>query len=238
MTFLIDHFWKILFLLGVTVGGWFAYDRYERGNEWTRVTEGFRSAYDEIQTQPEASDEDSYGKYWRLLALLKEFQINAKLEHITPVPPEGVKADDSATTATHTKWLLDAVMASGSGSKRKGDVEAQLTLVANLQLCEELGVFLSDKNMTQMLAGRAPVIQEGPFEGDTLAVTQRIPIFAARQIARHPANFTLIPEPALGIVSQDVDAKVRELAQRFRGADILNAESMQQITQMYEAKRR
>lgn len=237
MTFLIDHFWKILFLIGVTIGAWLAYERYEEKNDWARFTEGFRTAYDEIRTQPEATDEDSFGNYWRLLALLKEYQVNVSLEHIKPIPPEGVTVGDDATTSTHTKWMLDAAMASGGG-KRKADLEAQATLVANLQACEELGIFLSDKNLTQMLAGRAPVIQAGPFDGDTLAITQRIPIFAARQIARHPANFTLIPESALGIVSQDVDTKVRELAQRFRGADLLTSESMEQITQMYEAKRR
>ena len=74
MNFIAEHFWKFLMLIIISVGSWFAYNRYEKQQQWDRVVESFKADFSAIDKSPTASDANAFGTYWKLLANLHQFK--------------------------------------------------------------------------------------------------------------------------------------------------------------------
>ena len=237
MNFIIDHFWKFILLILVVVGGYFGYGKYEEA--WKAQVAALRGSFQEIDTNFKAKDEVSVRPYIRFLGTVKEIQERLKRDEFKPQAPSGHKTDEEPSAETGMRWLMDGAMDKGESGTRTAEMDLmQDAVFANLKICDKLGIFNNSRNLELMLDGKFPVIENGNYAGEKLIVSQRIPVNAARELYRHPGNYTLVPETIAIIESQDIDTKLRELASKFKAAGLLTSEANERVVALYNLGRR
>ncbi len=226
MNFLAEHFWKFLLLIIISVGSWFGYDKYAKQQQWDRVIESFRTDLNAIDKSPTASNAESLGNYWKLLANLHDFKQDLNTENgVTPIPPKdsgGEKSENS--TKGGYEWLLDAL------SLPTVMLETTKT---NFTTCEQFGLF-STANLAKMKRGENPTIENGSYKGEKAIISQRVPIFAAREACHQPANFIILPESVAAIDSSEVDDAMKSFALKLKQSAILNTRSMEAISRLHD----
>lgn len=236
MQFIGDHFWKIIFLIVVSVAGVWSYQRYDKKQNWIELKARYQAIYQEIPTSPESDDAECKGKYLTFLAMVNQFRVNLTNDYVQAFPPAAERHTDAKPTLDdHTKWMLDGALGVPEDSPRTPLAEVvQAAIFKNLKLCEQFGIFDGEENMKLMLKGKNPLISKGSFSGEPLVVVQRIPVFAARQVAHHPANYTLIPESLAAVQAETLDDSVRSLADKFKHASILSQQSYDRLKSVVE----
>lgn len=239
MNFIIDHFWKFILLILIVVSGYFAYGKYEEKEAWKAQVSALRGAFQEIDKNLKAKDEVSVGQYMRFLATVKDMQDRMKRGEFKPQSPTGNKGDDEPSVETGLRWLMDGAMDKGDTGTRTAEMDLmQDAVFANLKICERLGIFNNQRNLELMLDGKFPVIEGGNYSGEKLIVSPRIPVSAARELYRHPGNYILTPETIAIIESQDIDAKLKELAAKFKAAGLLTAEANERVVALFNLGKR
>ncbi len=234
MSLLTEHFWKLILLLMVTVGGWLGYDQWSTAQAWDHVVLSYKSDLEAVSTNPTATEDQSFGNYWRLLANLHQYQLDVEAGLITPRPLKD--ANDAANpgnpeaSGSHAlPWLFRALTSSERGSEIT--IEALRT---NFATCQQLGVFESESNLLLMSRGQPPVLEKGPYRDEKLLITPRVPLLVAREAVHYPANFTLVPESVAALEPSEIDDATKQLASKLKQANLLSQRTMDGIIKLYE----
>jgi hypothetical protein len=227
MNAIADNFWKILFFVLAAVGGWFAYDKNMTAQDWTNIVEGYKSELQAIDKAPNATRDDSFGRYWKLLIHLQEFKANLLTGEIKPVAPKQTPRDATEPTYDNSiQWLYDAL-----GGGDTANMLVVENLKTNLATCLQFKLF-SEQNLTRMRRGEDPVIESGPYQDEHMVISQRVPIFAAREAFHHPANFVLMPESTSAINPSEIDDAIKKYAGKLKNASILSTRNMDLINKL------
>lgn len=236
MQFIGDHFWKLIFLIILTFAGVWTYQRHDRQQTWQDTKERYRTTYQEIPTTPESDDADCKAKYLAFLAMVHQFQVNLTNEHIVAFPPAAEKySENKPSIDDRTKWMLDGALGLAEDTPRTPLAEiVHTSILKNLKICQQFGIFEAEENMERMLEGKNPLISKGSFEGEPLVVVQRIPVFAAREAAHHPANYSLLPESLAAVQAANLDEGMRSLAEQFKRASVLSTKSYDQFKSLLD----
>lgn len=237
MTFIIDNIGKFFLILIACVAGWFTYNKWQEGEQWKHLGENFGASLQEVQPANAGKYQILKGNYWKLLAKLKDFQKDVAAQKITPIPPKGAEAPDDIKPDLATRWLVETALTSISEADPAKPIMID-TLIDNLAACDKFGIFTKDSNFEKMIEGKDPIISAGPFFGSALTITPRIAAEIAPSIARHHANFILVPSSITGIVSPDVDDKSFQFATKLKIAQILKVEEFEDLYKMYTMGRK
>ena len=104
---------------------------------------------------------------------------------------------------------------------------------ANFAACEQYGLF-SSANLVKMKRGENPIMENGTYKGEKAVISQRVPIFAAREACHHPANFVILPETVAALDPSEIDDSTKSFALRLKQAGILNQRSMDAVGKLNE----
>lgn len=237
MAFIIDNLGKFFLILLAAVAGWFTYNKWDERDKWKHLGENFGTSLKELQPANAGNYENLKGNYWKLLARVKDFQKDVVESKIKPMPPKGTDAPDDIKPDLATRWLVEAALDSIAEPDPAKPVIVE-ALLDSMAACDKFGIFSKDGNFEKMIDGKDPIITNGPFTGDTLTVSQRIAAIVAPSIARHQANFILVPSSIQGIVSTDLDDKTFQFATKLKIAQILKIEEFDYLYKMYTMGRK
>ena len=206
-----EHFWKIVFVIVILIGGYFWYDRWQAKNESERRMSQVLQLIENTKTLPKSASPERAGEsLYRVLALLRRFETAGEVT---------------------ISVLLDDVFnrAVKEGRLTNQEVPAlRSALNANLRICEELGVFESD-GVTMMEAGRAPTIRTGPFAKDKLIIGHLVPPTLAPEARSYFGNLVLTPESVFALQTDDVDRSIMRQAGNLRAIKAISHSSMYRI---------
>ena len=237
MAFIIDNIGKFFLILLAAVAGWFTYNKWQERDQWKHLGESLGASLQEVQPANAGNFNKLKGNYWKVLAKLKDFQKDVAAQKITPIPPKGAETPDDIKPDLATRWLIETALTSIAEPDPAKPIIVD-TLIDNLAACEKFGIFTKDSNFEKMIDGKDPIIETGPFSGAALAITPRIAAEMAPSIARHHANFILVPSSILGIVSTDVDDKSFQFATKLKIAQILKVEEFEDLYKIYTMGRK
>lgn len=197
-----DHFWKILAVLALLIGGFFWYKNYSESRTLSNLS---MELAEFIAFTPETipeDDEEAHSRFLKAIALV----YNAR-ESGTDV---GLLADGALT---HNELKLSG---SRAGMIRKAIFEAE-------KQGRELGIF-NEASIWDLQDGQKVKITEGPYAGDEIAILRRVPASVAKGAEFFPGNFVLVPE-SVAAMSQDlvITEDVRNASGVLAAADVISA---------------
>ena len=237
MAFIIDNIGKFFLILIAGVAGWFTYNKWQEQEQWKQLGENFGVSLLTVQGSAAEKHDVLKSNYWKLLARVKDFQKDVAAARIKPVAPKGAEAPDEVKPELATRWLLGAALGSISAADPANPVISDVIL-DNMAACDKFGIFTQDSNFEKMLDGKDPIITTGPFSGVPLTIATRIAPSVAPSIAKHHANFILVPDGIAGIISPDLDDKSYQFATKLKIAQILKAEEFDGLSKLYTMGRK
>ena len=210
-----EHFWKIVFVIGLLVGGYFWYDNWQKQNASENRMIALLDLVGENQALPDTATIEEAG-----VPLLK---LLVKLHHYEKY--ENVK---------DARDLLDTVFERAVAEQRIDSTEVdafRTAIIVNRKLCvEEYGVFDDPEGILMMENGRSPKVAKGAFKGDKLLVGHFVSPILAPEAKNAFANLVLTPESVFALQTDDPDSTVVRAAGRLKQIRDIGPNTLQRIT--------
>jgi hypothetical protein len=178
-----DNFWKILFILMLLTGLGFWYKSSTERKAFKITTSQLADLVSFTEETLPRNDEEAHQRFIRAVSLVYE-------------------AEQQGTE--RARQLLDATFDYNEISKDG----AKANLIRNAILdsvssCRKLGVF-NEESYWDLQDGQAVEITEGPYTGEKITVTHRVPPSIAPGARLFLGNFLIVPE-SIAAVSRDVE---------------------------------
>lgn len=218
---LVDHFWKILFILLVGVGCWF-WLKHEKGKKLYASQIAEIAELMDTRGSAAAKDaEDAAERYQKTMALLSAIAIKQGEKFaIREIIVEAATLNES--TKPETDALVEALDQSYKHAQGMGLFDSEFV----------------DNSMFRMEDGSAAKISKGPWKGENAVIGFFIPPALAEGIATHPANRVLLPHSVRissehGPITRTMDNR----AERLKSTDILDIGTREKIRNTYDFQR-
>lgn len=219
---LVDHFWKILFILVVGVGCWF-WLKYEKGKKlYAGQIEEIAELVDTRGSAAAKDAEQAAERYQKTMALLNSIATK--------------KGDKFAM-----REVFVAVGEVNESTKPETDALIE-TFDQSYNYAKSMGLFspdVIDDTMFRMEDGSAAKIAKGPWKGENAVVGFYLPPAIAENLANHPANRVLLPHSVRiaadhGPITRTMDNR----AERLKSSDILDIGTREKIRLNYDFQRK
>ncbi|MCB1096203.1 MAG: hypothetical protein KDN22_11560 [Verrucomicrobiae bacterium] len=195
-----EHFWKIVFVIALLVGGYFYYDHWHKQNESENRMIAMLDLIEENKALPEDATVEQAGA--PLLKLMVNLNNYETYENVTNV-----------------KDLLDTIFKRAVTEERVAESEQEAfktAILENRNLCRAYGVFDDSEGILMMENGRSPKVTKGAFKGDKLIVGHFVSPMLAPEAKNSFANLVVTPESIFGMQTEEPDRSVISSAGRLR----------------------
>ncbi|MFO1501938.1 MAG: hypothetical protein U1G07_26780 [Verrucomicrobiota bacterium] len=132
-------------------------------------------------------------------------------------------------------WAPDTAIRAAQFVNRTAEPRASLvkeSLLRNLQIAEELGLFTSE-NLDRMRQGKAAIVTRGPYRNAPVEIDHIVPYSLAREAGNELANLEMLPEPLNRRKSNRVGDRQLAHARRLWQAGLLSKESLNRVETEY-----
>jgi hypothetical protein len=102
------------------------------------------------------------------------------------------------------------------------------SLLRNLKICDGLGL-LTPQDLRALRHGSAPIVNRGPYAGQTAEVDHIIPLARAYEIGNELANLEMLPATLNRSKSAKVGERQLDLAKKFRDGGLISEATMANI---------
>ena len=195
-----DHFWKIVFVIGLLVGGYFYYDRWHKQNESEKRMVVMLDLIQENKELPESASVEQAGvPLFKLMVKIHNYGTYEKV--------------------TEFDELLKSIFKRAVQEERiaESDQEAFMTaILTNRKLCLAYGIFDGSEGILMMENGRSPKVTKGAFKGEKLIVGHFVPPMLAPEAKNSFANLVLTPESIFALQNEDPDRGIISAAGQLR----------------------
>jgi hypothetical protein len=233
MTFLMDNFWKFLFLAILLVGGWFFWERLEQKKEWELKVTAFADRLETAKFDAKRDPKEVHADYWTLLGKVKEFQEAVNADRIKPIQQK--PKDDETPSNDPVSWLLEqAYEKVGFSHDDPATRLSRQMLMENLDTCKQMGVWDDPKNLDLMLEGKAPKPTKSPMGNEPLVLMNKVSPQFAWEGRNHPANLQVVPAPVAVLMGLEVDQELWTIAQRFANAGVIQKKSRDVMQRFFD----
>ncbi|MGK0189134.1 MAG: hypothetical protein ACI9R3_004951 [Verrucomicrobiales bacterium] len=208
-----EHFWKIVFVIALLVGGYFWYDNWQKQNE----SESRMIAMLDLIGENKALAEDASVKeagvpLLKLLVMLHNYE---KYENVTNVGQ-----------------LLDTIFKRAVTEERieSSEVDAfKAVIMTNNDLCTQYGVFEDSEGILMMENGRSPKVTKGALKGDKLIIGHFVSPMLAPEAKNAFANLVITPESVFALQDEIPDRSVISASGRLRQIRAIGPSTLERI---------
>lgn len=208
-----EHFWKIVFVIALLIGGYFWYDNWQKQNE----SEGRMIAILDLIAENKALAEDATVEQagvplFKLLVMLHNYE---KYENVTDL-----------------KGVIDTIFDRAVEEEKldESEIDAfKAAILTNRQLCDEYGVFDDSEGIMMMENGRSPKVAKGALKGDKLLIGHLVSPLLAPEAKNSFANLVITPESVIGLQTEDPDRSVVNAAGRLRQIRAIGPSTLERI---------
>jgi hypothetical protein len=208
-----EHFWKIVFVIALLVGGYFYYDHWHKQNESEKRMIAMLDLIQENKELPEnASIERAGGPLFKLMVKLQNY---GTYENVTDFD-----------------GLLNSIFKRAVQEERVAESEQEAfktAILTNRKLCLAYGVFDDSEGFLMMENGRSPKVNKGAFKGDKLIVGHFVPPMLAPEAKNSFANLVLTPESIFALQNEDPDRGIISAAGQLRQIRAIGPSTLERI---------
>ena len=195
-----EHFWKIVFVIALLVGGYMYYDRWQEKTESENRMIALLDLLEESKALPKAASIEKAGvPLFKLMLQLHNYE---RYENVTDV-----------------EEMLDTIFKRAVEEQRLSNEEVdpfRVAIVTNLDMCEQYGIFEDPDALLMMENGRSPKVSRGAFKGDKLLIGHFVSPTLAPDAKNTLPNLVLTPETVFGLQNDHIDRYVDHGAGRLR----------------------
>jgi|GEM_PF-3516539 len=219
--FIANHFWKILFMVILTVAGYFYWQEQKNDKSQNmQVLEFARLISPKLHTE-HTSIKTFQSDLFQAMALLHRHRSG-----------NGKITAPSKQTERLQSLIHDANFHNGCKSVRSQLIYRQLK--ENLKRCEEYGLFEENSAALDMMAtGRSPKVAKGAFKGEKLVVAFNVSPVLAREGRNAISNATIVPESIRALSDEVVTSKIYSTTQALERAEVIERASWERIQTLY-----
>lgn len=208
---ILDHFWKILFVVAIAVAGFFTWKAHSEKRAFDLKASEVAALIDPAVV-PRGGSSSKFGEFlYQAVALLHLYELEdpTSLEKIIDAANElnGVDRD-------HAEMI-------------------RARLLDNLERARDLAVFDDDeRNLDRMRLGREPTIPKGPWEGEPLAVAWIVSPLLAAGALNDMGNAALVPASVQALSNETVTDAVFNHATKLKNAGVIEESDYQRIREL------
>lgn len=236
MQLLLDHFWKILLVVLLVVGGSYFFNQREKSQRWDQTVKKFATYLDTANTDYKKDPKEVQGRYWEMLNYVQDVRNNLRDGKLKVKRPSNRDAEgDPDNVETALRWAMEAAVESNGISFELPIHRHLLNVVKeNIAMADKLGLYDTQQNRLAMVKGEPPTVNKGAFKGDKAILTNRIPVVIAREVRNHPMNLAIAPETVAGAIGDDVDEEVYRNAGIMKDSSAIQKKSFEAVKQWYD----
>ncbi len=213
---IVDHFWKIVFVLALCGVGVFYWQKREKEAEEASTINALAVL---LVVDPAARNatETFESNVYRAVAMLHNL-----------IEAGAGDRNDLVTRA-----------AAANGFEPGRTQQLRYNMQDLLESCEKAGVFdgMGGRCMARLESGRAPEIPAGPFKGQRLVVAYKVPPIFVEEAAHSFCNVMLVPESARALSDIGITADTVNSASALRAAGVISNATYQRINTAYRTLR-